>query len=161
MAWADLNTIHNPATGTFPPATWGDQVRDNFQFLAGIAAATVLTSQTTAGTSYTDLATVGPSVTVTTGTSAIVLITFEGEHGTLNGVALATYAVSGATTVAASDNSRIVARGYATGNSHSTGGAFLVSGLTAGSNTFTVKYRTAAGTATFSKRTIVVIPIMA
>ncbi len=31
MAYVDLNTIHNPATGTIPPATWGDQIRDNFE----------------------------------------------------------------------------------------------------------------------------------
>lgn len=29
MPYADLNTIHNPATGTVAPATWGDQVRAN------------------------------------------------------------------------------------------------------------------------------------
>jgi spore coat protein U-like protein len=29
--YVDLNTIHNPATGTVPPAAWGDQVRDNFE----------------------------------------------------------------------------------------------------------------------------------
>jgi len=34
MAYVDLNTIHNPATGTIPPATWGDQIRDNF--VAGV-----------------------------------------------------------------------------------------------------------------------------
>ncbi len=33
MAYADLNTIHNPATGTVAPASWGDQVRDNLEFL--------------------------------------------------------------------------------------------------------------------------------
>ncbi len=33
MAYADLNTIHDPATGTVAPAAWGDQVRDNFEFL--------------------------------------------------------------------------------------------------------------------------------
>lgn len=33
MAYVDLNTIHNPATGTVPPASWGDQVRDNFEYL--------------------------------------------------------------------------------------------------------------------------------
>lgn len=33
MAYADLNSIHNPATGTSPPATWGDQVRDNDEYL--------------------------------------------------------------------------------------------------------------------------------
>ena len=30
MAYVDLNTIHNPATGTIPPASWGDAIRDNF-----------------------------------------------------------------------------------------------------------------------------------
>ena len=33
MAYSDLNGIHNPATGTSPPATWGDQVRDNDEYL--------------------------------------------------------------------------------------------------------------------------------
>lgn len=33
MPYVDLNTIHNPATGTIAPASWGDQVRDNLEFL--------------------------------------------------------------------------------------------------------------------------------
>lgn len=32
--YSDLNSIHNPATGTSPPASWGDQVRDNLEHLA-------------------------------------------------------------------------------------------------------------------------------
>ncbi|MBI3358540.1 MAG: hypothetical protein HY037_02980 [Nitrospirae bacterium] len=36
---------------------------------------------------------------------------------------------------------------------------FYVTGLTAGSNTFTAKYKTSAGTATFVNRNIVVIPL--
>ncbi len=32
-AYTDLNTIHNPATGTSPPASWGDGVRDDFDAL--------------------------------------------------------------------------------------------------------------------------------
>jgi hypothetical protein len=32
-SYVDLNTIHNPATGTSPPASWGDQARDNDQYL--------------------------------------------------------------------------------------------------------------------------------
>lgn len=39
MAYADLNTIHNPSTGTSPPASWGDQVRDNFEFLNTLVGA--------------------------------------------------------------------------------------------------------------------------
>lgn len=35
MAYSDPNSIHNPATGTSPPASWGDNVRDNIVWLAG------------------------------------------------------------------------------------------------------------------------------
>ena len=155
MAWADLNTIHNPATGTAPPATWGDGVRDNFQFLAGMAAAQVLTSQTTTSTSYTDLATAGPAVTVTTGTSALVIITayLQNSGGNLT---YASFAVSGATTSAATDD-RLIAQTTANGMVCSR--PQKITGLTAGSNTFTMKYRVAAGTGTYAYRDIVVIPL--
>lgn len=33
MAYADLQGIHNPATGNSPPAAWGDQARDNDEYL--------------------------------------------------------------------------------------------------------------------------------
>lgn len=33
MSYVDLNTIHNPTSGTIPPASWGDQIRDNLEFL--------------------------------------------------------------------------------------------------------------------------------
>jgi hypothetical protein len=32
-AYVDPQTIHNPAAGGKPPATWGDQVRDDLEFL--------------------------------------------------------------------------------------------------------------------------------
>jgi len=41
MAYADLNTLHNPSTGTAPPASWGDQVRDNLEFLIDPPACSV------------------------------------------------------------------------------------------------------------------------
>jgi hypothetical protein len=41
VAYVDLNTIHNPATGTVAPAAWGDQVRDNFEFLINPPACSV------------------------------------------------------------------------------------------------------------------------
>jgi len=65
------------------------------------AAATVATSQTTSSATYTDLATAGPAVTVTTGTKALVIVTtaFRDTGGT-NNLAWMSYAVSGATTVA-------------------------------------------------------------
>lgn len=33
MAYADLQGVHNPATGSSPPAAWGDQARDNDEYL--------------------------------------------------------------------------------------------------------------------------------
>ena len=33
MPYVDPNTIHNPTTGGVPPAAWGDQVRDDLEFL--------------------------------------------------------------------------------------------------------------------------------
>ena len=38
MPYVDPNSLHNPATGTSPPAAWGDNVRDNIVWLAGDAA---------------------------------------------------------------------------------------------------------------------------
>ena len=31
--YVDPQTVHNPATGTSPPASWGDTVRDDLEFL--------------------------------------------------------------------------------------------------------------------------------
>lgn len=34
MTYLDLNTIHNPSPGFPPPSGWGDQVRDDLEWLA-------------------------------------------------------------------------------------------------------------------------------
>jgi len=34
MPYTDLNTIHDPATGTIAPASWGDQIRTNQEHFA-------------------------------------------------------------------------------------------------------------------------------
>ncbi len=78
-----------------------------------------------------------------------------------NNTAFMGYAVSGATTVAASDT-RALIRDH--GTSSSTGyvqasATYRVTGLTAGSNTFTLQYRTSGGTGTFTNRNVVVIPL--
>lgn len=38
MAYSDPNSVHNPATGTSPPAAWGDLIRDDIAWLAGDGA---------------------------------------------------------------------------------------------------------------------------
>ena len=115
------------------------------------ATATVNTAQGTSSSSYTDLATAGPAVTVTTGTKALVIITAELESGS-GTTANVSYDVSGATTISATDLEA----------SYSTVGTIRyafhsVPTLTAGSNTFTVKYRSESGTKNFARRTIFVM----
>lgn len=57
MPYVDLNTIHNPATGTIAPATWGDQVRDNDEFLIDppVCSAFHNTTQVIATSTFTTL----------------------------------------------------------------------------------------------------------
>lgn len=131
------------------------------------STASVATSQTTTSTTYADLATVGPAVTVNTGTSAFVGI--RGEFGrsdaTASNVAQVrmAYAVSGATTIAATDVLGLSATGlwWDTGTAKrvATGGVFLQTGLTPGSNTFTAKYRVSVGTGTYVDRLLWVLPL--
>jgi hypothetical protein len=121
-------------------------------------SATVATDQTTTSTSYTDLATAGPAVTLTTGTKALVIISCEAESDGINVPTFASVAVSGATTIAASDTIAIKWQLRENiENRHSVATRFTT--LTAGSNTFTVKYRTTSDTASFGDREIIVIDL--
>jgi hypothetical protein len=119
------------------------------------ASATVATSQTTTSTSFTDLATAGPAVTITTGTKALVIINVRTESSVAQR-SFTSYAVSGATTIAASDDISVLTsldRGMRISIAN------RVSTLTAGSNTFTMKYRTESGTGYYSAREIIVIDL--
>jgi hypothetical protein len=121
--------------------------------------AIVNTQQSTTSTSYTDLATAGPAVTVTTGTRALVIVTAQITSSTANSANIMSFAVSGATTIAAADAVG-VAQLYGPASTVDTyprmSAASYVT-LTAGSNTFTAKYATSTGTAFFRNRQIFVI----
>jgi hypothetical protein len=122
-------------------------------------SATVATSQTTTSATFTDLATAGPAVTLTTGTSALVIISSMIQTTTGNAV-YAGFAVSGATTIAASTTSALKA--YSAGGLLGTAQTLVcLVTLTAGSNTFTMKYGNVQGTetGTYNARTITVIPL--
>jgi hypothetical protein len=176
MAWSTPLTAVSNATLT--AAQWNASVRDNLLMTSPALATTagsifaatgtnaiaeriptantVGTLQTTTSTTYTDLATVGPAVTVTTGPRALVIWGCEASNGTSNVSSYMGYAVSGATTVAAVDSVCLkvtIASGAGIQASRA-----LIQGLTAGSNTFTAKYRVDANTGTFSQRTINVVP---
>lgn len=125
------------------------------------AGATVTASQSTTSNSFVDLATVGPSVTVTTGNQAIVSIYAAMTVNTNDNQAEAGYAVSGATSIAATSARVVQLDGCPAGDELRMSAVFFQSGLTAGTNTFTMKYRvpTAGVSGTFADRHIVVIPL--
>ena len=104
--------------------------------------ARVETNQFTGSTSYTDLTTSGPAVTVTTGTKALVIVSSRIYSQTSSSTAYMSFAVSGATTTAASDDVALrVAQSSQTANQAFRMSAASVATLTAGSNTFTAKYK--------------------
>jgi hypothetical protein len=125
------------------------------------ATARVATFQSTTSTSYTDLATSGPAVTVTTGTKALVIVSARIMNNTNNNSlqAFMTYAVSSATTTAASDDVALAVSGINSINYQFKMSYASIATLTAGSNTFTAKYRAVSGTSEFADREILVIDL--
>lgn len=177
MAW----TV--PATAVagqpFTAATYNAQMRDNLNASAPALASTVsswftgagvntlaervpaqantLASSTTTATSYGNLAdAVNTSVTVTTGTSALVLLYCNFSNSAVANTWVS-FAVSGATTIAAGDSTALMRDQQNSGQRF--GAAFYLGGLlTPGSNTVTMKYRVSGGTGTYTTRRIAVIP---
>jgi hypothetical protein len=176
MAW----TV--PATAVagqpFTAALFNAQMRDNLNATAPAQATTIsswftgtgtnaiaeripaqnntLTSSTTTSTSYTNLADgVSTSVTVATGTSAWVLLYANFSNASAVNTWVS-FAVSGATTIAASDTMALM-QNHTGGRRFGT--PFYLNGtLTPGNNTFTMKYRVTSGTGTYTTRRIGVIP---
>lgn len=156
---ARSSAIATPSEGMYTYQT-DDNTLDVYNGSAWVtttpSAGSVGTSQTTTSTSYTDLATVGPAVTLRTGTKAIITI---GAYVTpaAGTNAAVSVAVSGATTISAADTKALQTAAAATGRYGTT---VYFDNLTAGVNTFTLKYRgIGAGTQTFADRYITVIPI--
>jgi hypothetical protein len=121
--------------------------------------ATVNTEESTTSTSYTGLTT-PLSVTLTTGTKALVIVTCQQEcrlGGQLK-FSMMSYAVSGATTIAANDEVALQLKqiGASDELENRASAASLVT-LTAGSNTFTTEYRVTGNTGFFAQRNIIVI----
>lgn len=130
--------------------------------ISAVETSNVSTTQYVSSTSYTDLGTVGPSVTITTGTSAIAVWGARYDDNTNAGAdGWMSVAVSGATTLSASDSwSAYGFQGFGGDNQLPIVFSYKFTGLTAGSNTFTAKYRRSGGTqAGFSYRWLTVFAI--
>ena len=54
MPYVDLNTIHTPSTGAVIPAAWGDQLRENEEFLIDPPACSIYASDNTTVQDNTD-----------------------------------------------------------------------------------------------------------
>lgn len=114
---------------------------------------------TTTSTSYTATLSgspgTNPSVTLVTGTSALLTILAEAANSGAGAGNNISFAVSGATTLAANANNRAAtisaaAPGYFNTQTATT----MISGLTAGTNTFTLQYAVSGNTGSFQLRNI-------
>jgi hypothetical protein len=120
-------------------------------------AALIVTQEGTFSTTFADMATPGPSVTVETGTRALITVssTLDCAPASAPTVAAIGVVVSGATTFGPAE----IGTGAITGGP---GWGFrytntvLLSTLTSGSNTFKLQYRCNSANPYFSQRTIVV-----
>lgn len=159
MAWSAYRTW--VAGDVLTAAQLNQDIRDNGNLLLP-AAATVATSETETNTSYDDMATSGPAVTLTTGTKALIVVGAHMNNNTSGAGCYMSFAVSGATTLAAADTRALISGEdmTATGGGSLQASSHMIyyAALTAGSNTFTAKYRVTAGTGTFQARFITVWP---
>lgn len=177
MAWtAPMTAVAN---ATFTASQFNTHVRDNLNetavakattagriFVAtganalaerAISSATVATNEARANSAYGDTATAGPAVTVTTGTNALVMISAQMHSGTADEEIWSSYEVSGASTIAAADGVGVQAHSATTFDGYRSSACSHLTTLTAGSNTFTMKYKTDGTSAQFQNRHIIVI----
>lgn len=156
MAWSSPPTAVTGAVIT--AAFWNTGGRDNLNDLdrrTSPSQSTVITVQTTTSLSYTDLATVGPSVAQTIGATGKALVAiYAAMSNTAGQFSLMSYAVEGATTVAASDAASLQTSDI---DGIRMGATLLHETLNSGSNTFKAKYRvSAASTGSFTGRRLLV-----
>ena len=139
-----------PTAGEFVKAVADPQTND------------VATEETTTSTSYTNLATTGPAVTVALAAGQSCLILMSGhfflDTSPAGARARISFAVSGAETIVAADGDSMftsVAADYVPAYR-----AVLFTATTGGSYTFTLKYKIGgAVTGTFAQRRIIAMPL--
>lgn len=177
MAWSTpLTAVSNTS---LTAAQWNASVRDDLletapaKFSAGgqlfvstaanagavrvPQAAFVGTLETTTSTTYTDLATIGPTLpSVITGTSVLVFFRCDAVNSGA-GSTLMSFVVTGATSRAASDANAV----GPDGSTKIRAGVvvMLFASLTPGANTFNAQYRVTSGTGTFANRQLGVFPL--
>lgn len=124
---------------------------------AGAQYAYDAASRATTSASYVDIG-AALSVTATTGTLVQVSISTYVINSLVNGGGYLSFAVSGATTIAASQKYGLFQQKTTINNASQTSGTWVVP-VTAGSNTFTLKFATFTGTSTFYDNHISIVPL--
>lgn len=126
---------------------------------------TEFASETTTSTTYANMATIGPNVTSTTGTRALVGVTCSLNNsvaGAYTLMSVAVYTPPSTLQVSPDDNYALVGKAEGTLSTAPVLRASqfrLLSGLIAQSNLFQAKYRVQSGTGTFDDRSVLVIPL--
>lgn len=179
MAWGTPLTAVSNAALTAPQ--WNASVRDDLLetapakataatqiFVAtganAIAARTIAgdrvdSADSTSTTTYGAIATAGPAVTCTTGIAAVVSFTMQITNSSAGGPTLAYVNITGASTVSLGDAGSITHEPGAANADTTCSRTIYHSAMTPGSSTFTCLYRVISGTGTWSRRTLVVIPL--
>lgn len=175
MAWSAPMTA--VAGSVFTAAAFNQFIRDNLNECPAAKATTasgyfsvsdtnqvtqrvmldniVETAESTTNTSYGDLTTAGPTVTVTSGAFLLIHTTCDLVNNTAGQTARATFNVSGATTTTENDIRAL--KNTSTGNLRATVTTLL--GVTPGVNTVKMVYRTSgSSTSTFANRRLIVMP---
>ena len=118
----------------------------------------VITNESTSSNTYVALTT-AQAVTVTIGANGMALVSLSAHlFSSASGASLMAYAVSGANTIAATDDHALLNN---PGNTAAVGASRteLLTGLTPGSTTFTALFKATTGTSSFLRRDITVIPL--
>lgn len=179
MAWTTpLTALANTA---LTAAQWNASVRDNLAETAVAKAtasgqhfvstganamaartastATVATAESTTQTSYGDhLSTIGPSLTVSSGTKIFVAVHARVSNGNTGEAAYAGWRVDGATSLAASDALALAYESSVGSDIIRASAAMVYDAFTSGSQTIKVQYKVSAGTGFFADRKLSAIP---
>lgn len=180
MAWtAPMTAV---AGSVFTAAQFNQSIRDNLAETAPAKATTpgsyfttsatnqitervpvtasINTADTTTSTSFADMASVGPSVTLTTGVKALIVVSAEINNNTISQAGRVAVDISGATTLAPGNNDVLRQETSGTAEFQRCSLVYLQSGLTPGVNTFKLMYSTVgSSTASFNFRNILVLPM--
>lgn len=131
--------------------------------LNSTVGAFVGTSETTASTTFADLATTTDTVTATVPPSGAIQVQFSAfmQNNTSAAHVAIGVAMTGANTISALDANSVDYQAAAANASGRYFGNVTFTGLTPGSTVFKMKYRVSTGTGTFADRRLTIIPLIA